>query len=84
MSIQCVVWRSKKREGYYIFCQKEVDLLTVLPESLMTYFHPLEPFYDFRLTEKTRLQQGSAKDALKTLQEKKYYIQMPNNEDYVQ
>ena len=74
------VFRSSKKAGTYIFVrrgQKWDDL----PEALRTLFGAPQHAMDLLLTEDRKLARVNSKDVLDAIEEKDFYLQLPEEQD---
>lgn len=72
----CVVYRSKRKEGMYLYLAKQ-DNFELIPESLRQLFGKPEFVMMFNLTGEKRLIRAKNEEVLQKLTEQGYYLQMP-------
>lgn len=72
----CQVYRSKRRDGMYLFVDKKEGLSRV-PETLLTTFGQPEPSITFLLTSERTMARVEALDVLGAIAENGFYLQMP-------
>jgi len=74
--MQCVVYKSIKKEGYYMYLDAQKQLEDV-PENLLALLGTLEKVMDLELTPDKKLAQASVSNVIAQLQSQGYYLQMP-------
>ncbi len=70
------IYRSKKKEGAYLFIEKGNDL-DALPEALLKQCGELEFSMTLVITPDKKLANANAKNVLAALQENGFYLQLP-------
>lgn len=76
LEILCNIYRSSKKEGMYLYVDKQGDL-EVIPETLMATFG--KPIFAMALliTTEKKLARANAEKVLQEIVEKGFYLQMP-------
>ncbi len=78
------IYRSKKKEGAYIYVEKGKDL-TTLPAALLQQTGKLELAMTIALTPEKKLANANATNVLAGIEENGFYLQMPPlPEEYMQ
>lgn len=72
----CSVYRSPRKEGMYLFVDRDRPLED-LPEGLLAGFGTPELALNLVLTPERRLARADAATVLAALDEKGYYLQLP-------
>lgn len=72
----CAIYRSKKKEGMYLYVSKR-DEFDRVPESLLQMFGKPEFSMFFNLTGGKSLLRAKNEDVMQLLEEQGYYLQMP-------
>jgi uncharacterized protein YcgL (UPF0745 family) len=80
MKVMCSIYRSKRKQGMYLYVPRKTDL-TELPESLMQLFGKAELAMDLVLTEQRTLAREDIHKVLANLESQGYHLQMPPRED---
>lgn len=75
-TVLCEVFRSPKKEGMYLYIDREEGLERV-PEALLTVFGTPESALVFKLTVDRPLANASAPEVMAALSEQGFYLQMP-------
>ena len=70
------IYRSPKKEGLYLYVKKDQDL-TELPEALIKQFGKPEFSMRIVLTKDKKLARANADEVMQSLEDKKFYLQMP-------
>lgn len=70
------IYRSKKKEGLYLYVEKG-QKLEELPEVLLKQFGMPEHSMSFLLTEDKTLARATASEVIQSINEKRFYLQMP-------
>ncbi|MBF0470644.1 MAG: YcgL domain-containing protein [Gammaproteobacteria bacterium] len=70
------MYRSKQKEGYYLFLAQENDFSPV-PEAIMRYFGTPEKSMTLYLNRQSKLAVSSSREVLAGLEENGFYIQIP-------
>ena len=84
MEIVTQIFRSKKKEGAYLYTIKGADLQE-LPDALLKQLGGLEPAMVLRLTPDRTLANANVEKVIQSLQEQGYYLQLPPSaESYMQ
>jgi uncharacterized protein YcgL (UPF0745 family) len=76
----CQVFRSKRREGLYIYVEKGKDL-TELPAALMERFGPTESALLMMLSDDKKLARTDGSAVMAAVRERGYYLQLPEAPD---
>ncbi len=76
MTVLTEVYRSKKREGLYLYVPKGL-CLDELPEALIKSFGQAELALTLLLNKEKKLARVNVDDVLASLGEKGYFLQMP-------
>lgn len=74
--IRCFVYRSRKKEGLYLFVMAEDDFSRV-PAAVMSYFGEPERSMELELTPDRPLARADAAEVIAKLEENGFYIQLP-------
>ncbi|MBL4609558.1 MAG: YcgL domain-containing protein [Pseudomonadaceae bacterium] len=83
MKVMCSIYRSKRKQGMYLYVPRKTDLAD-LPESLMQLFGKAELAMDLVLSEERTLAREDIHKVLANLQSQGYHLQMPpREEDYL-
>ncbi len=78
------IYRSKKKDGAYIYVEKDKDL-TTLPAALLQQAGKLELAMTIALTPEKKLANANATNVLAGIKENGFYLQMPPlPEEYMQ
>ncbi|WP_024850280.1 YcgL domain-containing protein [Hydrogenovibrio kuenenii] len=72
-------FKSPKKEELYLYVLQETEL-EELPNELFVMFGEPVHVLDFELTAERKLPRADAKEILKAIEDKGYYMQMPPNE----
>ncbi|MDD0823018.1 YcgL domain-containing protein [Mannheimia sp. AT1] len=72
----CAIYRSKKKEGMYLYVPKR-DQFDRVPESLLQMFGKPEFSMFFNLTGDKSLLRAKNEEVIQLLEEQGYYLQMP-------
>jgi len=73
---RCFVYRSRKKDGLYLFLKAEDDF-TRVPDAVMSYFGTPERSMELELTPERPLARCSAAEVIAKLEENGFYIQLP-------
>ena len=76
--LKCVVYKSLKKDGTYVYLDAENDL-SILPKELLTVLGKTEKVMDLLLTADKKMARGNAKEIMQSIAEKDFYLQMPIN-----
>lgn len=79
MAQKISVFKSPKKEELYLYVLQETELKELPDELFVMFGEPLHVL-DFELTVDRKLPRANAKEILKTIEAKGYYMQMPPNE----
>lgn len=83
MKVMCSIYRSKRKQGMYLYLPRKKDLAE-LPEALMQLFGTPELTMDLVLTEQRTLAREDIHVVLANLESQGYHLQMPPEaEDYL-
>lgn len=74
--IICMVYRSSKKEGTYLYVEKSQGL-TKVPEDLLGIFGKPEEAFTIMLTPQKKLARVDVEEVLTKLQSQGYFLQMP-------
>ncbi len=78
------IYRSKKKDGAYIYVEKGKDLKT-LPEALLQQTGHLDLAMTLLITPDKKLSNANAKNVLAAIDENGFYLQLPPQaEGYMQ
>lgn len=84
MKIITSIYRSAKKEGMYLYVEKQKGLEPV-PEALLELFGTPQHAMTLLITPERKLARADTAKVLAGLEEKGYYLQMPpSGEDYMQ
>jgi len=70
------IYRSSKKEGLYLYVEKDRDL-EALPSSVMQQFGEPEKAMTILLTQDKKLANAEALEVLQSIDDKGLYIQIP-------
>ena len=76
MTVLIDIYRSKKKEGLYLYVPKGKEVET-LPETLIHQFGKAEYSMMIVLTKDKPLARANAKDVLAAIDEQGFYLQLP-------
>ena len=76
----CAIYKSKKREGMYLYVAKR-DYFDEVPETLRQVFGTPIFVMLFNLKGNKSLVQADNQEVLKHIEEHGYYLQMPKQEE---
>lgn len=74
--MQCVVYKSLKKLGCYIYVKKDMEIAD-LPEALLVLLGELEQVMDLTLSPERELAQADPREVLANLESQGFYVQMP-------
>lgn len=80
MPLLTQIYRSKKKEGAYLYVPKDT-VLTQLPAALMRLFGKGELAMTLLLTPEKKLASVTAETVLKAIEEQGFYLQLPPQGD---
>jgi uncharacterized protein YcgL (UPF0745 family) len=80
MKVICSVYRSPKKEGMYLYVEKQEGLERV-PETLLKQFGNPQMAMTLVLTPEKKLALADVEKVLEALQEQGFYLQMPPRPD---
>jgi len=72
-------YKTRKKNELFLFTPKDASI-NDLPNELLVMFGEPEHIFDFELNEDKKLPRSDAKEVIKALATKGYYIQMPPGE----
>ena len=72
----CAVYRCSKKEGMYLYVDKQEDMARV-PDVLQKQIGKTELAMTLLLTEDKKLARASVEEVLQAIEEKGFYLQMP-------
>lgn len=78
--MECDVYKSLKKEDYYLYVEAGEGLSRV-PEALLQHFGEVEKALTFELTAERKLAREDAGQVLGNLKSQGYHLQMPPAED---
>ncbi|WP_394203797.1 YcgL domain-containing protein [Marinagarivorans algicola] len=83
--IICNVYRSKKKDGLYLYVPKASGLSTV-PEALLSMFGSPELAFSLLLTPERKLAKEDIQKVFESLDKEGFYLQLPpvKQDDYMQ
>ncbi|WNW11232.1 YcgL domain-containing protein [Pseudomonas sp. DTU_2021_1001937_2_SI_NGA_ILE_001] len=76
----CSIYRSPKKNEMYLYVLKS-DVLTRVPEGLLTVFGTPQHAFDLVLTPERKLAREDIAKVLENLDNQGYHLQMPPPED---
>lgn len=76
MSILCTIYRSPKKEGMYLYVDKNEDLERV-PEALLNMFGKPQHAMTLLLKPERKLARVDRDDVILAIAEQGYFLQMP-------
>ncbi len=74
--MQCVVYKSLKKQGYYLYLDAQKDPET-LPEKLLELLGAMEKVMDLELAPERKLAQADVSVVLAQVHAQGFYLQMP-------
>lgn len=80
MPVECSIYRSKRKQGMYVYLPKGSDPAE-LPDPLLRVTGSLEHALDLELTEQRRLAREDAPTVIRNLKERGFHVQMPPEEE---
>ncbi len=78
--MNCYVYRSKHKQGLYLYL-KEKDNFSDVPESLLTLLGETTFSFEFDLSENRKLVRAEALEVIRNLKENGFFLQMPPAKD---
>lgn len=75
-SVECFVYRSKSKNGMYVYLTKKDDF-EAIPAELRRRVGVLEFSFQFELTEQRKLVRYDTAQVIKQLKESGFFLQMP-------
>ncbi|MBO6556347.1 MAG: YcgL domain-containing protein [Pseudomonadales bacterium] len=78
--MECDVYKSVKRENYYLYVAAGEGLNRV-PEALLKQFGEVEKALTFELTPERRLAREDAEQVISNLESQGYHLQLPPADD---
>jgi len=79
MKLICQIYRSPRKEGMYLFVDKQEGVERV-PEALLTQFGEPEEAFTLLLTAERALARANAEEVIAAISEQGFYLQMPPSE----
>lgn len=79
-SLPCVIYRSLRKDGLYLFVLEEGNFETV-PENVMQHIGQMEKAMELELTPGRKLARGDATEVINNLKQRGFHIQMPPQDD---
>ena len=76
--IECVVYKSLKKDETYIFIEKSASI-SDLPGELMTVLGNTEEVMTLNLTPEKKMARGSAAEIMLSIEKQGFHLQMPEN-----
>lgn len=76
MQCICSIYRCSKKEGMYIYLDKEAGLESI-PDALVKQLGETELAMTLLITEDKKLARGNAVEVLAAIKEQGFYLQMP-------
>lgn len=83
MKILCSIYKSRRKEGMYLYVEKKQEL-TRLPESLMNTFGQPEHVFDLLLHPERPLVRADVNEVMDKIKEQGFYLQMPPSDNELQ
>lgn len=80
MRMLCAIYKSKKKEGMYLYVAKR-DYFDDVPEALRTMFGTPLFVMLFNLNGEKPLVRADKREVLKQIKEQGFYLQMPTQEE---
>jgi len=74
--MNCFVYRSEKKQGMFLYLKLKDDFSCV-PESLIKLLGETTYSFEFDLNKDRKLVKLDAKEVIKTMTDKGYFLQMP-------
>ena len=78
--MNCFVYRSKHKQGLYLYLREKDDFSTV-PESLLTMLGETTFSFEFDLSEDRKLVRAKALEVIRNMKENGFFLQMPPAKD---
>ena len=78
--MQCYVYRSRRKVDIYLYLPRK-DQFTHLPKALLDLFGKPEFALEFELTADRRLAGANAKEVLRRIKARGFYLQIPTESD---
>jgi len=75
-TINCYVYRSRRKPGLYIYLQEQDDWSAV-PDNILGLLGETEQFLELALTPERQLARCTGADVIAAIQEQGFYLQMP-------
>ena len=76
--IECVVYKSLKKDETYIFIEKSASL-SDLPAELATVLGKTEEVMTLSLTPEKKMARGTAAEIMLSIEKQGFHLQMPEN-----
>jgi len=80
--IECAVYKSSKKDEMYVFIPTKTPL-SELPEELLKVLGQAEMVMTLNLTPEKKMARGTADIVMKSIEEKGFHLQMPENSQIV-
>ena len=74
--IECAVYKSQRKDETYVFISATTPF-SGLPEELLKILGEAEMIMTLTLTPDKKMARGTAKEIIKSIKEKGFYLQMP-------
>lgn len=81
--LNCVVYKSLKKDETYIFLDSKDDL-SILPKELLGVLGKTEKAMNLVLTTEKKMARGTAKEIMQSIAEKGFHLQMPENPQLIE
>lgn len=78
--MQCLVYRSPRQDGLYLYVCREEDLARV-PAPLLARFGKPQRALELELTPQRRLARCAAVEVMEALERQGFFVQMPPGEE---
>ncbi len=81
--MNCCIYRSKKKQGSYLYITERNNFEKV-PKELMTLLGNPEFSFEFELTEDKKLANADVKDVIQHLRDDGFFLQLPPPDETIQ
>lgn len=78
MEIECVVYKSLKKDETYVFISS-ATALSDLPDELMKVLGQTEMVMTLKLTPEKKMARGTASEIISSIEKQGFHLQMPEN-----
>jgi len=78
--IECAIYKTKKRDGLYLYVKSQDDFSDV-PDGVMQQFPQPEHVFDIELSSDRPLAREDVVEVMKNLQTQGFHLQMPPKQE---